>query len=162
MPRDILGAPGTEGCLPDDCGGGLHAASHHVTSACTRGGGHVRDYGCITRAARVMRVVTIQTRPRRIEPDAHRRGRNRTIPRGAANGGMATRRAGCRGNVNSNADAKTKRPFAASTSVRMEREDGSICGANVNSDGNGKTERPFAESIGVWMEREDRSGRRAK
>ena len=70
-------------------------------------------------------VVTIQTRPPRIQADGRRRGRNRTIPRGAANGGMATRRAGRRGNVNSDADAKTRRPFAASTGVRMEREDGS-------------------------------------
>ena len=35
----------------------LTVAVRWITSACTRGGGIVWDDGCVTRAARVMRVV---------------------------------------------------------------------------------------------------------
>ncbi len=112
-------------------------------------------------------------------PGQHRRydrnlpgsGKNGTLVDGAESerrlagqtvGGMVAGWAVLEANVNPDDSEQPERPFAASTGVRVVREDRLIRGAKVNSDGHEEPERPFTASTVARMDREDRSCRRAK
>ena len=99
-------------------------------------------------------VVTIQTRPPRIEADARRRRQKaKVLARGDE------RR---RGSEAGGSRYERRSKWEGKTGTSVPGVDGSIRVANVNSDAKEKPERSFAPSTVARMEREDRSGRGAK